>query len=176
MMTTPAGLALSYPRVFVCATTSTVYEFLGRDTTCWRSKAAQQQLPADKSRPWMSPIASHRSEGAGRGRPDVATTAADGSILGAELAESTSADALEKAYGVFAAEARLLDEDYAPETVCTEGGEARQSAWEKIFVAPVFSIIYLLPIVLGFSLGLSCTIPIPEMFQGHAYYLPVAHK
>ena len=38
------------------------------------------------------------------------------------------------------------------------------------------SIIYLLPIVLGSGLGLSCTIPIPEMFQGHAYYLPVAHK
>jgi hypothetical protein len=100
----------------------------------------------------------------------VATTAGGGSILGAELAESTSADALEKAYGVFAAEARLLDEDYAPETVCTEGGEARQSAWEKIFVAPVLSIIYLLRIFLGFGLGLSCTIPIPEMFQGHAYY------
>jgi uncharacterized protein DUF3303 len=32
MMTTPAGLALSYRRVFVCATTSSVYEFLGRDT------------------------------------------------------------------------------------------------------------------------------------------------
>jgi hypothetical protein len=31
-MTTPAGLALSYRRVFVCATTSSVYEFLGRCT------------------------------------------------------------------------------------------------------------------------------------------------
>jgi hypothetical protein len=33
MMTTPAGLALSYRRVFVCATTSSVYEFLGRCTS-----------------------------------------------------------------------------------------------------------------------------------------------
>jgi Cdc6-like AAA superfamily ATPase len=33
MMTTPAGVALSYRRVFVCATTSSVYEFLGRDTS-----------------------------------------------------------------------------------------------------------------------------------------------
>jgi hypothetical protein len=31
-MTIPAGLALSYRRVFVCATTGSVYEFLGRDT------------------------------------------------------------------------------------------------------------------------------------------------
>jgi hypothetical protein len=57
----------------------------------------------------------------------VATTAAGGSILGAELAESASADALEKAYGVFAAEARLLDEDYAPETVCTAMDGMRRS-------------------------------------------------
>ena len=35
----------------------------------------------------------------------VATTAAGGSILGAELTESASANALEKAYGVFAASA-----------------------------------------------------------------------
>jgi hypothetical protein len=33
MMTTPAGVALSYRRVFVCATTRSVYEFLGRCTT-----------------------------------------------------------------------------------------------------------------------------------------------
>jgi hypothetical protein len=32
MMTIPAGLALSYRKVFVCATTSSVYEFLGRHT------------------------------------------------------------------------------------------------------------------------------------------------
>jgi hypothetical protein len=33
MMTTPAGVALSYRRVFVCATSSSVYEFLGRGTS-----------------------------------------------------------------------------------------------------------------------------------------------
>jgi hypothetical protein len=33
MMTTPAGVALSYRGVFVCATTSSVYEFLGRCTS-----------------------------------------------------------------------------------------------------------------------------------------------
>ena len=46
---------------------------------------------------------------------------------------AASTNALEKAYGVLAAEARLLDEDYARETVCTDGWEATQSAWEKIF-------------------------------------------
>ena len=73
----------------------------------------------------------------------VATTAAGGSILGAELTESASADALEKAYGVFAAEARLLDEDYVPETVCTDGWEATQSAWEKIFPAITVILCFL---------------------------------
>jgi hypothetical protein len=73
----------------------------------------------------------------------VATTAAGGSILGAELAESASAEALEKAYGVFAAEAWLVDEDYAPETVCTEGGEATQSAWEKNFAALTVILCFL---------------------------------
>src|SRR2546421_215694 len=33
MTTTPAALALSYRRVFVCATTRSVYEFLGRRTS-----------------------------------------------------------------------------------------------------------------------------------------------
>lgn len=73
----------------------------------------------------------------------VATTAAGGSILGAELAESASADALEKAYGVFAAEARLLEEDYAPEPVCTDGWEATQSAWEKNFAAITVILCFL---------------------------------
>jgi hypothetical protein len=36
VMTTPAGVALSYRRVFVCATISSVYEFLGRCTSTFK--------------------------------------------------------------------------------------------------------------------------------------------
>jgi RNA-directed DNA polymerase len=53
-MTTPAGLALSYPRVFVCATTSSVYKFLGRDT----SEALLMGKPAATDRPYL-PSLSH---------------------------------------------------------------------------------------------------------------------
>src|SRR5919106_3495128 len=43
MMTTPAGVALSYRRVFVCATSSSVYEFLGRCTRRPKMNAATLQ-------------------------------------------------------------------------------------------------------------------------------------
>jgi hypothetical protein len=40
---------------------------------------------------------------------------------------------LEKAYGVFASEARALDTDYAPQTVNTDGWQATQGAWKALF-------------------------------------------
>jgi hypothetical protein len=41
----------------------------------------------------------------------IATTAAQGCILGASVAPSASQVALEKAYGVFASEAQVVDAD-----------------------------------------------------------------
>ncbi|WP_345375343.1 hypothetical protein, partial [Algivirga pacifica] len=69
----------------------------------------------------------------------VATTVAQECILGVEACCQVTANALEKAYGVFKKEARDLDATYSPKTVNTDGWNATQIAWKKIF--PCVAII-----------------------------------
>ena len=69
----------------------------------------------------------------------VATTCANGCILGVEAVKSVCADALEKGYGVFKEEARMLDPLYKPKTVNTDGWQATQNAWRALF-AHIFII------------------------------------
>jgi hypothetical protein len=40
---------------------------------------------------------------------------------------------LEKTSGVFASEAQVVDADYGPETVNTDGWQATQGAWKALF-------------------------------------------
>jgi len=63
----------------------------------------------------------------------IATTVGQGCILGVEIVRNATGDALEKAYGVFQQEARSLNPDYAPETVNTDGWQATQNAWKRLF-------------------------------------------
>lgn len=63
----------------------------------------------------------------------VATTAAQGCLLGAALAESADAQSLTEAYGEFAQEARELAPDYQPETVNLDGWEPTHIAWLTLF-------------------------------------------
>jgi hypothetical protein len=63
----------------------------------------------------------------------IATTAAQDCILGASVAPSASQGDLEKAYGVFASEAQVVDADDAPQTVNTDGWQATQGAWKALF-------------------------------------------
>jgi hypothetical protein len=63
----------------------------------------------------------------------IATTAAQDCLLGASVAPSAAQADLEKAYGVFASEARTLDAHYAPQTVNTDGWQATQGAWKALF-------------------------------------------
>ena len=65
-------------------------------------------------------------------RVSSATTAAHDGIWRASVAPSASQADLEKAYGVFASEAQVVDADYAPETVNTEGWQATQGAWQAL--------------------------------------------
>lgn len=67
----------------------------------------------------------------------VAVTAGADCILGASLCQSVSEEALRKAYGVFAEEARQLKPGYAPETVNTDGWWATQGAWRSLFASIV---------------------------------------
>lgn len=91
-------------------------------TTVKSPETLPKDLVADEKHSWL------------RGqRVYIATTAAKDCILGASVAPSASQTDLEKAYGVFASEARALDADYAPETVNTDGWSATQNAWKALF-------------------------------------------
>jgi hypothetical protein len=91
-------------------------------TTVKTPERLPKDLVADEKHSWL------KGE-----RVYIATTAAQGCILGASVAPSASQRALEKAYGVFASEAQALDADYAPETVNTDGWQATQGAWKALF-------------------------------------------
>jgi hypothetical protein len=99
---------------------------LGRFSLVGTTVKTPEQLPkdlvADEKHSWL------KGE-----RVYIATTAAHDSILAASVAPSASQADLEKAYGVFANEAQVVDADYAPETVNTDGWQATQGAWKALF-------------------------------------------
>ena len=63
----------------------------------------------------------------------VATTVANGCIVGASAVSTPSTEDLEAGYGDFAAEAREVDPSYSPQTVCVDGWEATWNAWWRLF-------------------------------------------
>jgi hypothetical protein len=63
----------------------------------------------------------------------IATTAARDYLLGASVAPSASQADLQAASGRFAQEATALDQDYAPQTVNTDGWPATHGAWKALF-------------------------------------------
>jgi hypothetical protein len=63
----------------------------------------------------------------------VATTAAEGCVLGVGLAKAADDKHLLAAYGEFAAEARDVCPDYAPQTVNTDGWASTQNAFRALF-------------------------------------------
>lgn len=91
-------------------------------TTVKPPERLPKDLVADEKHSWL------KGE-----RVSIATAAAQDCILGASVAPSASQAALEKAYGVFASEARTLDANDAPQTVNTDGWQATQGAWKALF-------------------------------------------
>ena len=63
----------------------------------------------------------------------VATTAGNGCILGASIAEHADEADLTKAYGTFKEEAQCVHPEYKPETMNTDGWKTTQNAWKTIF-------------------------------------------
>jgi hypothetical protein len=63
----------------------------------------------------------------------IATTVAEGCILGAEISPSASKDDLKNAYGVFKDEALVVDSTYTPKTVNTDGWSGTIGAWTALF-------------------------------------------
>lgn len=73
----------------------------------------------------------------------VATTVADGCILGANVVASASEPDLSEAYDEFAEEAQDLDPNYSPETICLDGWSATQNAWKTLFPNVVVILCFL---------------------------------
>jgi hypothetical protein len=69
----------------------------------------------------------------------IALTAGEGCVLGIALSESADDEHLTEAYGTFAAEARQVKPQYAPQTVNTDGWKSTQNAWQALF--PLVTVI-----------------------------------
>jgi len=63
----------------------------------------------------------------------IATTVGGDCVLGASLALAADEAALTGAYGCFQSEAQLVDPEYAPQTVNTDGWLPTQKAWKALF-------------------------------------------
>lgn len=63
----------------------------------------------------------------------IATTVGADCVLGASLTLSADERSLTEAYSYFKEEAQLVDPDYTPETVNTDGWVATQKAWQGLF-------------------------------------------
>jgi hypothetical protein len=107
-------------------------ERLGRNSLVGTTVRDPARLPAHLA------ADEHHTEWAGQ-KGYVATTVGGGCILG--VARTASADDvhLQEAYGVFAAEARDVAPEYAPETVNTDGWAATRNAFQRLF--PTIAVV-----------------------------------
>ena len=80
----------------------------------------------------------HHADWAGQ-KGYIATTVGGGCLLGVALTSSADDVHLQEAYGVFAAEARDIKPEYAPETVNTDGWAATQNAFRALF--PTIAVV-----------------------------------
>jgi len=99
---------------------------LGRFSVVGTTVKAPERLPQDL-------VADEKHSRLDGEKIYIATTAGEGCILGASVADSASETALRQAYGVFAEEARAVAADYQPATVNTDGWAATQGAWKGLF-------------------------------------------
>ncbi|HSU69296.1 MAG TPA: hypothetical protein VLJ39_20590 [Tepidisphaeraceae bacterium] len=109
-----------------------VVERLGRSSLVGATVRDPARLPSHLA------ADEHHADWAG-GKGYVATTVGGGCLLGVALTAAADDDHLREAYGVFAAEARDVGPDYAPETVNTDGWAATRNAFLSLF--PTIAVI-----------------------------------
>lgn len=73
----------------------------------------------------------------------VATTAAAGCLLGVGVSDTADAAGLTQAYGEFQREAMMLNPDYTPQSVNTDGWESTQVAWKTLFPGITLMLCFL---------------------------------
>ena len=109
-----------------------VIERLGRNslvgTTVRDSAHLPEHLVADE----------HHADWAGQ-KGYIPTTVGGGCIVGIALTASADDAHLQEAYGVFAAEARDVAPEYAPQTVNTDGWASTQNAFQRLF--PLITVV-----------------------------------
>ena len=109
-----------------------VIERLGRNslvgTTVHDSAQLPEHLAADE----------HHADWAGQ-KGYIPTTVGGGCILGIALTAAADDVHLQEAYGVFAAESRDVDPEYAPETVNTDGWASTRNAFQTLF--PLITVV-----------------------------------
>jgi len=103
-----------------------VIERLGRNSLVGTTVQVSSQLPEHLT------ADEHHVDWAGQ-KGYLATTVGKDCILGLALTSSADDAHLQQAYGVFAAEARNLTPDYAPQTVNTDGWAPTQNAFGSLF-------------------------------------------
>ena len=112
------------------------YLSLGRNsivgTTVKKAELLPDHLLADEKHSW------HKSA-----KVYVATTVAQDCILGSSLTSAANAEALTEAYSDFKEEAQNVAPEYQPKTVNTDGWEATQKAWKKLFPTVVTILCFL---------------------------------
>jgi hypothetical protein len=111
-------------------------ERLGRNSLVGTTVPVPEQLPQHLA------ADEHHADWQGT-RGYVSFTAGGGCILGAALSQSADEKHLTEAYGVFAQEAQALKNDYAPQTVNTDGWWATSNAFKAIFPSVVTILCFL---------------------------------
>ena len=101
-------------------------ERLGRNSLVGTTVHDPAQLPAHLA------ADEHHADWAGQ-KGYIPTTVGGGCILGVALTAAADDAHLQEAYGVFAAEARDVEPEYAPETVNTDGWAATRNAFQTLF-------------------------------------------
>lgn len=73
----------------------------------------------------------------------VATTVAKGCILGAAVADRADEANLHEAYGVFAEEAKAIEQEYEPKSVTLDGWEATHKVWTSLYSGILLILCFL---------------------------------
>jgi hypothetical protein len=103
-----------------------IIERLGRNSLVGTTVRDADRLPAHLA------ADEHHADWAGQ-KGYVATTVGGGCVLGVALTAAADDVHLREAYGVFAAEARDVEPEYAPETVNTDGWAATRNVFQAWF-------------------------------------------
>ncbi len=112
------------------------YVSLGRNSVVGTTIKSPDHLPKDI-------VADEKHSRIKGEKTYIATTAAQECIVGCTLAETASTDDLAQAYGEYKEEAENVNPDYKPDSVNTDGWEATQQAWKRLFPSIAIVLCFL---------------------------------